>query len=79
MINLFKKNNKEIESLNEQISELQSRIKEKNHIIVELTGDRNFWKKEYEELILNTDTKTLELGKEFKLFYVQKIGKYVKK
>lgn len=78
MINLFKKNNKEIEFLKEQISELQSRIKEKNHIIVELTGDRDFWKKEYEELILNTDTTTLEFGKEFKLFYAQKIGEYIK-
>lgn len=43
MWNLFKKNNKEIESLTAQINELQSRNKE-------LTTDRDYWKSEFEKL-----------------------------
>lgn len=43
MWNLFKKNNKQIESLTAQINELQSRNKE-------LTTDRDYWKSEFEKL-----------------------------
>lgn len=44
MWNLFKKNNKEIESLTAQINELKSRIRKQNQTIEELTGDRDYWK-----------------------------------
>lgn len=49
MWNFFKKN-KEIESLKAQISELQSSIKKQNQTIEELTGDRDYWKLEFEKL-----------------------------
>ena len=49
MWNLLK-NNEEIEALKEQINELQSRIKKQNQTIEELTGDRDYWKSEFEKL-----------------------------
>lgn len=60
MWNLFKKN-KEIESLKAQINELQKRIKEQNHTIVELTGDRDYWKSQYEEFVITYDSEIEEL------------------
>ena len=73
MINLFKKNNKEIESLKEQISELQSSIKKQNQTIEELTGDRDYWKSQYEQLIENLDPNDAKLGEKIKLWTSQKM------
>ena len=73
MINLFKKNNKEIESLKAQINELQSRIKEQNHTIVELTGDRDYWKSQYEKFMITYEPEDAKLGAKIKVWTAQKM------
>ena len=65
--------NKEIESLKEQISELQSSIKKQNQTIEELTGDRDYWKSQYEQLIENLDPNDAKLGEKIKLWTSQKM------
>ena len=72
MWNLFEKNN-EIESLTAQINELQSRIKEQNQTINELTGDRDFWKSQYEEIVITYDFEAAKLGKKIKDWTVEKM------
>lgn len=72
MWNLFKKNN-EIESLTAQINELQSRIKKQNQTIEELTGDRDYWKSQYEELSETFDPEDVKLGKEIQKWVATKM------
>ena len=72
MWNIFNANN-EIESLKQQISELQSRIKKQNQTIEELTGDRDYWKSQYEQLIENLDPNDAKLGEKIKLWTSQKM------
>lgn len=72
MWNLFKKN-EEIESLKEQISELQSRIKKQNQTIEELTGDRDYWKSQYEEFVNTYDPEDAKLGAKIKIWTSQKM------
>lgn len=72
MWNLFKKN-EEIESLTAQINELQSRIKKQNQTIEELTGDRDFWKSQYEELSKTFDFEAAKLGKKIKDWTAEKM------
>lgn len=72
MWNLFKKNNKEIESLKEQISELKSRIKKQNQTIEELTGDRDYWKSQYEEFVKTYDSEDAKLGAKIKTWVAEK-------
>lgn len=72
MINLFKKKN-EIESLTAQINELQSRIKKQNQTIEELTGDRDFWKSQYEELSKTFDPEAAKLGEKIKDWTAKKM------
>lgn len=73
MWNLFKKNNKEIESLTAQINELQSRIKKQNQTIEELTGDRDYWKSQYEEFVKTYDFEDAKLGAKIKVWTSQKM------
>lgn len=72
MWNLFKKN-EEIESLKEQISELQSRIKKQNQTIEELTGDRDYWKSQYEEFVKTYDSEDAKLGQKIKVWTSEKM------
>lgn len=72
MWNLFKKN-KEIKSLTAQINKLQSRIKEQNHTIVELTGDRDYWKSQYEEFVKTYNPEDAKLGEKIKVWTSQKM------
>lgn len=72
MWNLFKKN-EEIESLTAQINELQSRIKKQNQIIEELTGDRDFWKSQYEEFVKTYDAEDAKLGEKIKVWTSKKM------
>lgn len=73
MWNLFKKNNKEIESLTAQINELQSSIKKQNQTIEELTGDRDFWKSQYEEFVKTYDSEDAKLGEKIKVWTSEKM------
>ena len=72
MWNIFNANN-EIESLTAQINELQSRIKEQNQTIEELTGDRDFWKSQYEEFVKTYDPEAAKLGKKIKDWTAEKM------
>lgn len=72
MWNLLK-NNKEIESINEQISELQSRIKKQNQTIEELIGDRDYWKSQYEEFVKTYDPEDAKLGEKIKIWTAKKM------
>lgn len=72
MWNLFKKN-EEIESLTAQINELQSRIKKQNQTIEELTGDRDYWKSQYEEFVKTYDPEDTKLGEKIKKWVAQKM------
>lgn len=74
-MNLFKKNNNEIESLTAQINELQSRIKEQNQTIEELTGDRDYWKSQYEELSETFDSEAAKIGTEIRTWVARKMLK----
>lgn len=73
MWNLFKKNNKEIESLTAQINELQKRIRKQNQTIEELTGDRDFWKSQYEEIVKTYDSEDAKLGEKIKNWVAEKM------
>ena len=73
MWNLFKKNNNEIESLTAQINKLQSRIKEQNQTIEELTGDRDYWKSQYEEFVETYDSEDAKLGQKIKVWTSKKM------
>lgn len=77
MWNLFKKNNNEIESLKEQISELQSSIKKQKRTIEELTGDRDFWKSQYEEFVITYDFENAKIGEKIKKWVALKILKNI--
>lgn len=72
MWNLFK-NNKEIESLTAQINELQSRIEKQNEIIENLTGDRDYWKSQYEEFVETYDSEAAKLGEKIKNWTAEKM------
>ena len=72
MWNLFKKN-EEIESLTAQINELQSSIKKQNQTIEELTGDRDYWKSQYEEFVETYDSEDAKLGNKIKIWTSQKM------
>ena len=72
MWNLFKKN-EEIESLNEQINELQSRIKKQNQTIEELTGDRDCWKSQYEKFMITYEPEDAKLGAKIKVWTSKKM------
>lgn len=72
MINLFKKN-EEIESLTAQINELQSSIKKQNQTIEELTGDRDYWKSQYEEFVKTYNPEDAKLGEKIKVWTSQKM------
>lgn len=74
MWNLLK-NKKEIESLNEQINELQKRIREQEVFIQKLSEDRDYWKSQYEKLIENFDPNEAKLGEEIKKWSAQKMLK----
>lgn len=71
MWNIFNANN-EIESLKQQISELQSCIKEQKQTIEELTGDRDYWKSQYEHLTENFDPNDAKLGEKIKVWTSKK-------
>lgn len=73
MWNLFKKNNNEIESLTAQINELQSRIKEQNQTIEELTGDRDYWKSQYEEFVKTYDSEYAKIGEKIQTWVARKM------
>lgn len=72
MWNFFKKN-EEIESLKEQINELQIVSKKQNQTIEELTGDRDFWKSQYEQLIEIFDPDDAKLGEKIKVWTSKKM------
>lgn len=72
MWNLLK-DNKEIESLNEQISELQSRIEKQNEIIENLTEDRDYWKSQYEKFITTYEPEDAKLGAKVKVWTSKKM------
>lgn len=71
MWNIFKKN-KEIKSFTAQIDELQSRIKKQNQTIEELTGDRDFWKSQYEKFMITYEPEDAKLGAKIKVWASQK-------
>lgn len=68
----FRKNN-EIESLKEQISELQSSIKKQNQTIEELTGDRDYWKSQYENFMITYEPEDAKLGAKIKVWTSKKM------
>lgn len=72
MWNLFKKN-EEIESLKEQISELQSRIKKQNQTIEEMTGDKDFWKSQYENFMITYEPEDAKLGAKIRVWTSEKM------
>lgn len=74
MWNLLK-NNKEIESLNEQINELQKRIREQEVFIQKLSEDRDYWKSQYEEIIKNFSLNDVILGEKIRKWSAQKMIK----
>lgn len=76
MWNLLK-NNKEIKSLNEQINELQKRIREQEVFIQKLSEDRDYWKSQYEQIIENFDPNDAKLGDEIKKWSAQKMLKNI--
>lgn len=72
MWNLLK-NNKEIESLKEQISELQSRIVKQNEIVENLTEDRDYWKSQYEKFMITYEPEYAKLGAKIKIWTSKKM------
>ena len=72
MWNLFKKN-EEIESLTAQINELQSRIRKQNQTIEELTGDRDYWKSQYEKFMITYEPEDAKLGAKIKIWTSEKM------
>ena len=76
MWNLLK-NNKEIKSLNEQINELQKRIREQEVFIQKLSEDRDYWKSQYEQIIENFDPNDAKLGDKIKKWSAQKMLKNI--
>lgn len=77
MWNLLK-NNKEIESLNGRINEIQKRTREQEVFIQKLSEDRDYWKSQYEQITENFDPNEAKLGEEIRRWTAQKMLKNIR-
>lgn len=78
MWNLFKKNNKEIESLTAQINKLQKSIRKQEVFIEQLSKDRDYWKLQYEQIIKDFNPNDAKIAEEIRKWAAQKMLKNMK-